>query len=115
MTCPAATVCPTETSGRRTWWQYRVVMLLACLISTYQPQPSTSALPSTSQLLVEALHSTVTTMPPAAAWIGVPLGTERSTPSWVGRSGVRKPETISASTGAVQPEAAIWPAPAHCV
>src|SRR5262249_60555268 len=81
---PAVTVCPTMPSGRETMWQYRVITLPACRMSTYQPQPCTAADPSTSQLQklpsgAEALHLAVTTTPADAAWITVPFGTPRST------------------------------------
>src|SRR2546423_8966430 len=66
-TCPAATCCPTLTSGRCCRWQYRVTVLSACRTSTYQPHPATAADPSTSQTCVgETLHSAVTTVPAAA-------------------------------------------------
>jgi hypothetical protein len=49
------------------------------------------------------LQRTTVTVPEEAAWIGVPRGAPRSTPSWPGRAGVRKPDTIGARTGATQP------------
>src|SRR5256885_14047803 len=90
------------------------MMLSACLISTSQPQPRIDGEPSWSQphqapAAVLAWQRTSVTTPPAAARIGVPRAAPGSTPSWVGRSGVRKPEMIGATTGAVQPEGAIWP------
>src|SRR3954452_2339810 len=95
-------------------WQYRVITLPACRISTYQPQPCTADEPSMSQLHGPpfgdfALHLAVMTTPADAACTTVPLGTARSTPLWLGRSAVRKPETISARTGTVQPDAEISP------
>src|SRR4029453_7810292 len=93
---------------------YRVTMLAACMMSTYQPQPAMAALPSRSQLHPAlTLQVAVRTPPDAAARIGVPFGTARSTPLWVGRPAVRNPETISAATGTVQPDAAISPANAQ--
>src|SRR2546423_9838911 len=90
-TCPAATGWPTLTSGRRTRWQYRVTVLSTCRTSTYQPQPLTAGEPSTSQTWVgETLHSAVTTVPAATAKTGLLRSAPRATPSWVGRSGVRK-------------------------
>src|SRR5262249_55972927 len=47
------------------------------------------------------LQRTTMTVPAVAARIGVPRGAPRSTPSWVGRSGVRDSETIAARTGSV--------------
>jgi hypothetical protein len=49
------------------------------------------------------LQRTTVTMPDEAAWIGVPRAAPRSTPSWLGRLAVRKPDTTGASTGATQP------------
>src|SRR5262249_29633265 len=88
--------------------------LSAWVISTYQPQPRIDGEPSRSQPhhapeVVNAWHRTSVTMPPAAARIGVPRAAMRSTPSWVGRDGVRNPDPIAAVTGATQPDAAIWP------
>ncbi len=85
ITWPAVTVCPTLTSGLDTMWQYRVITLPACRMSTYQPQPCTADDPSMSQLHGpplgdEALHLAVMTTPADAAWITVPFGTPRSTP-----------------------------------
>src|SRR5204863_7430960 len=48
MTCPGATIWPTVTSGMRSWWQYLVMMLSACLISRYHPQPRIDGDPSWS-------------------------------------------------------------------
>jgi hypothetical protein len=39
MTSPAVTCWPSSTNGRCTMWQYLVMMLPACWISTIQPQP----------------------------------------------------------------------------
>src|SRR6266536_5285652 len=74
-------------------------------MSTYQPQPGVCGEPSRSQpwLAGTTLHRTVVTTSEEAAWIGVPRAAPRSTPSWVGRSGVRNPDTIGARTGATQP------------
>src|SRR4051794_7314652 len=73
--------------------------------STYQPQPGGWGEPSRSQPCSTSvmLQRTTVTTPADAAWIGVPRAAPRSTPSWVGRSGVRKPDTIGARTGATQP------------
>src|SRR5579859_1986132 len=90
-------------------WQYRVTTSPGCRTSTYQPQPPTVAEPSTSQLLVEALHSAVTTVPANAARIGVPRRAPRSSPSCAGRDGGRKPPQIGALTGLTQPVAGtVW-------
>ena len=80
-----STYWPTETYGRTIWWQYRVITLPACRMSTYQPQPCTAGDPSTSQLHGpppgdEALHLAVMTTPADAACTTVPFGTPRSTP-----------------------------------
>src|SRR6266508_1269791 len=74
-------------------------------MSTYQPQPGVCGEPSRSQPCSggEMLQRTTVTVPEEAAWIGVPRGAPRSTPSWLGRSGMRKPDTIGARTGATQP------------
>src|SRR5215813_4495017 len=118
ITWPAVTCSPTVTNGRTIWWQYRVMTLLACRMSTYQPQPKTARLPSRSQLygapLRLASQVATSTIPAAAAWIGVPLGTPMSTPLWFGRSAVRKPDVIGPTTGTVQPEAAIDMPDEHC-
>src|SRR3954470_1320204 len=82
-------------------WQYRVTMLPVCCTSTYQPQPVSERLPSTSQLLVDTLQTTRITVPAAAAWIGVLRTAPRSTPSWVGRAAVRYPLTSGARTGSI--------------
>src|SRR5512139_1172063 len=100
MISPLETRSPTETDGRRTMWQYRVTTWPACWTSTYQPQPRVDIEPSTSQLT--ALHSAVTTLPPAATRIGVLRAAAMSTPSWVGRDLVRKPLPTSPGTGTVQ-------------
>src|SRR2546423_15622289 len=94
------------------------MMLSACLISTYQPQPRIDGEPSWPQphqapAAVLAWQRTSVTTPPAAARIGGPRAAPRSTPSWGGRSRVRKPEMIGATTGAGPPEAAIWPGSAQ--
>src|SRR6266511_4079615 len=86
----------------------------ACVISTYHPQPRIDGEPSCPQPhhswdAVVAWHRTRVTTPPAAATIGAPRPAPTSTPSWLGRSGVRKPEVMPATTGAVQPAAEIWP------
>jgi len=60
-------------------------------------------------LAVCAWHATIVTTPSAAAWMTVPFGAARSLPLWVGRDGVRNPELIRATSGTVQPDAAIWP------
>src|SRR3712207_1749083 len=92
-------------------WQYRVIMLLACRMSTYQPQPGIDGEPSRSQLQFEGtLHFTVMTVPDVAAWMGVTFATIRSTPLWLGRSNVRNPEPTLAITGTVQPAAGSSPA-----
>src|SRR4051794_8504882 len=80
-------------------WQYRVTTLPACCTSTYQPQPLSVRLPSTSQLPAETLQTTRITVPAAAARIGVYRAAPRSTPSCDGRSLVRKPLTSPAPTG----------------
>src|SRR2546421_9365186 len=118
MMSPAATRWPTVTRGWICWWQYLVMTLSAWVISTYQPQPRMAGEPSWPQPYhppdaVVAWQRTRVTMPPAAARVGVPRDAPRSTPLCVGRCGVRKPETMDATTGAVQPEAAIWPGTAH--
>src|ERR1043165_4775697 len=103
--CPATTFWPMNTSGFTSMWQYRVTTPAACVTSTYQPQPMTDGEPSTSHEYEapprDALHSTCETTPAAAERIVVPFGDPRSTPSWVGRSAVRKPETMPSGTGAV--------------
>src|SRR3954451_2461657 len=73
-----------------------------CCTSTYQPQPEIERLPSTSQLFVEALHTTRITVPDEAALIGVLRAAPRSTPSCAGRIGVRNPLTSDAFTGCTQ-------------
>src|SRR6185369_3277318 len=93
--------------------------LSACRISTHHPHPTTCSDPSRSQPYQApearcALHSATITMPEAAARIGVPRAAARSTPLWVGRSGVRQPELIRATAGTVQPDAAISVPVAQC-
>src|SRR5690349_13169929 len=77
-------------------------------MSTYQPQPPIEGEPSRSQPYEAGLvsHRTRTTTPVAAARMSLPLGAPRSTPSWSGRSVVRKPSQIGATTGASQSTAA---------
>src|SRR6266511_2986272 len=83
-------------------------MLPSCSMSTYQPHPGVCGDPSTSQPCEAGsmLQRTTVTVPAAAAWIGVPREAPRSTPLWVGRSGVRNPDTIGAFTGWVHGPAA---------
>src|SRR3989442_12977585 len=84
-------------------WQYRVTTLDSCLTSTYQPQPVVFDEPSTSHDGPDVLHRTVTTTPLAAERIGVQRACGRSTPSCVGRDGVRKPLTMATfGTGSTQ-------------
>src|SRR5688572_30793883 len=68
-------------------------MFAAWRTSTYQPQPVEVGEPSTSQVGVEVLQRTVTTVPAAAARISVFRACGRSTPSWDGRATVRNPPT----------------------
>src|SRR5688500_10634592 len=81
----------------------------AWAMSTYQPQPRVSwgspsrAQPHGPPLTWTALHSTVVTVPAAAARMVVLRGATRSTPSWPGRSVVRNPDPTGAWTGWVQP------------
>src|SRR3954470_11680073 len=92
MTWPAATFWPGFTTPRRTMWQYSVEMPFLCWIFTYHPQPPIEALPVWSQLWpASMLHTTSTTVPAEAAWIGVPTNDMMSTPTWLGFVGVRKP------------------------
>src|SRR5690606_13971831 len=113
ITSPAPTYWPTETVGRDSMWQYRVMTWPACRMSTYQPQPATAGLPSTSQLYAwpnrRALQVATSTTPEAAARIGVPCGTAMSTPLWAGRAGGRNGDTTDPASGRVQPDAAISP------
>src|SRR5436190_24186220 len=89
-------------------WQYRVTVLSGCRTSTYQPQPNTAAEPSTShEAIGETLHSAVTTTPAAAAPIGLLRSAPRSTPSWCGLRGVRKPPQTGAFTGRTHALAAV--------
>src|SRR3712207_4072197 len=104
MTWPTVTLAPTSTRGRLTRWQYRLTTSEACRTSMYQPQPVVLGEPSTSQVGVDALQRTVTTVPSAIDLISVPLRCERSTPSCVGRDGVRKPPIDTFGTGMVH-----WP------
>src|SRR4051794_40768651 len=99
-------------------WQYRVTRLPGWRMSTYQPHPDTDSEPSWSHgdgcpfggaLPPSTLHNTVTTTPAAAARITVPRATARSIPSWVGRCGVRNPDTrLAPDTGSTQPPATGW-------
>src|SRR6266508_4737398 len=73
MICPTTTVCPSWTDGRVSMWQYLVVTLPACAMSTYQPQPGVCGEPSMSQpwLCGTTLHRTMVTVPAAAALMRV--------------------------------------------
>src|SRR6185503_9528717 len=86
-------------------------------MSTNQPQPLTCGEPSRSQLIETPLRRAsqriLTTVPAAAAWIGVRLSAAMSTPKWVGRLGGRNSDTILPRTGTVHPEAEISPALTH--
>src|SRR3954453_11119546 len=71
--------------------------------STYQPQPRTLGLPSTSQLGPEVLQVTVTTVPAFAARMVVLRGSMMSTPSWLGLLAGRNRWPGDPGTGIVQP------------
>src|SRR5213079_2815246 len=90
-----------------------------CWISTYQPQPLTVGEPSRSQPWslpsgAMAWQVTTVTVPAEAATTVVPGGAAMSSPWWLGRCGVRNPDTIGPWTGWVQGPAAPQAASAAC-
>src|SRR5690349_21479259 len=74
-------------------------------MSTYQPQPCTAELPSTSQPIVLS-HLTMSTVPAPAAKTGVSLPAIRSTPACSRPSRIPNPDPTSKrpfGSGSVQP------------
>ena len=86
----------------------------ACRMSTNQPQPPLPGQPSHVAVAPAGVVGVAAGHQHPAGGRGVDrrcrLAAPMSTPLWLGRSAVRKPEPTPPAIGAVQPEAAIWPA-----